>query len=79
MSLVSLADKGKVYDKKERFLLNQYLYSIKEESDSNYFKFKEKATQQEDIICEKDDEDKKIPYSLPSASRYDTNPELESP
>lgn len=81
-SLVSLIEKH-VPSEKERFLLNQYLYSIKEESDDNFKKYKEKnqnrkLTQVEDIICEEEEVDKKVPKSLMSASRHDTNTSMES-
>lgn len=80
---MSLIEKQKP-SQNERFLLNQYLYSIKEESDDNFRKYKEKntyskKTQIEDIICDNEEVDKKIPQSLPSASRYETNASVESP
>ena len=43
-SLVALSqNKNKIPTQNERFLLNQYLHSIKEESDDNFRKFKDKT------------------------------------
>lgn len=68
-SLVTLNQK-EVPTQKERFLLNQYLQSIKEESDENFRKFKEKSfyeniVQQEDVMWNNDEAvDKKVGFSL---------------
>ncbi|CAI2387026.1 unnamed protein product [Moneuplotes crassus] len=85
-SLVSLLGNQKQPSKKERFVLNQYLYEIKEESDDNFRKFMEKQSirrtlHQEDVIIEEEEEEntKNVPMSMYSATRYESNHSGDSP
>ncbi|CAI2381023.1 unnamed protein product [Moneuplotes crassus] len=77
-SLAALLGTNKQPSQKERFVLNQYLYEIKEESDDKFKKFIEKlnirqALKQEDVIIEEEEEHtKNIPMSMYSASRYES-------
>jgi len=83
ISLISLAGK-QLPSKHERLLLNQYLCSIQEESHDNFKKYKKqienkKSHQIEDVSVDDDEEEsKKIPKSMNSASRYETNTSVES-
>jgi hypothetical protein len=60
------------------------IFSIKEESDDNFKKFKEKnigkrIINQEDIQPENEECDRKAPLSMLSASRYESDTSVDSP
>ena len=81
-SLINLMQK-QAPSAKERYLLNQYLHTIKEESDDNFKRYKEKndwrkLNQQEDVEFDDSEISKNTPMNLPTLSRYDSSTSIES-